>query len=137
MPRVIRIDHIAVLVEDLEAPLKFWQEALGLELTHIQDAPAEMAQIAFLPAGGSEIELVKPTTLDSGLGRFLEKRGPGMHHICLEVDDITGMLAQLKEKGVQLINEEPKLSADGRLYAFIHPKSANGVMVELYQVSPG
>ena len=134
MARVLRIDHIAVLVEDLEAPLKFWQEALGLELTHIQDMPAEMAQIAFLPTGGSEIELVRPTTLDSGLGRFLEKRGPGMHHICLEVDDILGMLAQLKEKGVQLINEEPKVSADGRKYAFIHPKSANGVMVELYEL---
>jgi len=134
MPKVIRIDHIAVLVEDLEAPLKFWQEALGLELTHIQDMPAEMAQIAFLPTGGSEIELVRPTNSDSGLGRFLEKRGPGMHHICLEVDDILGMLAQLKEKGVQLINEEPKVSADGRKYAFIHPKSANGVMVELYEL---
>ena len=134
MPKVIRIDHIAVLVEDLEAPLKFWQEALGLELTHIQDVPVEMAQVAFLPIGGSEIELVRPTTLDSGLGRFLEKRGPGMHHICLEVDDILGMLAQLREKGVQLINEEPKVSADGRKYAFIHPKSANGVMVELYEL---
>ncbi len=134
MARVLRIDHIAVLVNDLEAPLNFWQEALGLELTHIQDVPAELAQIAFLPTGGSEIELVRPTTLDSGLGRYLEKRGPGMHHICLEVDDIDGMLAQLKEKGVQLINEEPKVNADGRKYAFIHPKSANGVMVELYEL---
>jgi methylmalonyl-CoA/ethylmalonyl-CoA epimerase len=134
MARVLRVDHIAVLVNDLEAPLKFWQEALGLELTHIQDVPAELAQIAFLPTGGSEIELVRPTTPDSGLGRYLEKRGPGMHHICLEVDDIDGMLAQLKEKGVQLINEEPKVNADGRKYAFIHPKSANGVMVELYEL---
>jgi methylmalonyl-CoA/ethylmalonyl-CoA epimerase len=133
MARVLRIDHIAVLVEDLEAPLKFWQEALGLELTHIQDMSAEMAQIAFLPTGGSEIELVRPTTLDSGLGRFLEKRGPGMHHICLEVDDIQGMLAQLKAKGVLLINQEPKIGAGGRKYAFIHPKSAFGVMVELYE----
>ena len=134
MARVLRIDHIAVLVEDLKAPLKFWQEALGLELTHIQDVPAELAQIAFFPTGGSEIELVRPTTLDSGLGRYLEKRGPGMHHICLEVDDIDGMLAQLKEKGVQLINEEPKVNADGKKYAFIHPKAANGVMVELYEL---
>jgi methylmalonyl-CoA/ethylmalonyl-CoA epimerase len=134
MARVLRIDHIAVLVEDLESPLKFWQEALGLELTHIKDVPTELAQIAFLPTGGSEVELVRPTTLDSGLGRYLEKRGPGMHHICLEVDDIAGMLAQLKEKGVQLINEEPKVNSDGRKYAFIHPKSANGVMVELYEL---
>jgi methylmalonyl-CoA/ethylmalonyl-CoA epimerase len=134
MARVLRIDHIAVLVNDLESPLNFWQEALGLELTHIQDVPAELAQIAFLPTGGSEIELVRPTTQDSGLGRYLEKRGPGMHHICLEVDDIDGMLAQLQEKGVQLINQEPKVNADGRKYAFIHPKSANGVMVELYEL---
>jgi len=134
MARVIKIDHIAVLVEDLEAPLKFWHDALGLELTHTQDVPAEMAQIAFLPAGDSEIELVMPTTPESGLGRFLEKRGPGMHHICLQVDDIVGMLAQLKEKGVQLINEEPKLGVEDRKYAFIHPKSANGVMVELYEL---
>jgi methylmalonyl-CoA/ethylmalonyl-CoA epimerase len=134
MARVLRIDHIAVLVEDLEAPLNFWQEALGLELTHIQDVPAELAQIAFFPTGASEIELVRPTTLDSGLGRYLEKRGPGMHHICLEVDDIDGMLAQLKEKGVQLINEEPKVNAVGKRYAFIHPKAANGVMVELYEL---
>jgi methylmalonyl-CoA/ethylmalonyl-CoA epimerase len=134
MPHVKRIDHIAVLVDDLEATLQFWRDALGMELTHIQDIPAEMAQIAFLPTGGSEIELVKPTSSDSGLARYLEKRGPGMHHICLEVDDIAGMLAQLKEKGVQLINEEPKVGMSGRKYAFIHPKSANGVMVELYEL---
>ena len=134
MARVLRIHHIAILVEDLQSPLRFWQEALGLELAYTQEVPAEMAQIAFLPLADSEIELVMPTTPDSGLGRFLEKRGPGMHHICLQVDDIEEMLAQLKEKGVQLINEEPKVGADGRKYAFIHPKSANGVMVELYEL---
>ena len=88
MAKVIRIDHIAVLVENLEGPLSFWSDALGIELHHTKDVPAEMAQIAFLPVGGSEIELVRPTSSDSGLARFLEKRGPGMHHICLEVDDI-------------------------------------------------
>ncbi len=134
MAKVTKINHIAVVVDDMDATLKFWQ-ALGLELTHLQDVPAEMAQIAFLPAGESEIELVKPTGDDSGLKRYLEKRGPGMHHICLEVDDIVGMLAQLKAKGIQLINEQPKVSADGRKYAFVHPKSANGVMVELYELS--
>lgn len=134
MPIVKRIDHIAVLVEDLEATLSFWRDALGLELTGLQDAPAEQAQIAFLPVGGSEIELVKPTTGDSGLARYLEKRGPGMHHVCLEVDDIEGMLAQLKAKGVQLINEVPLEGHGGRKYAFIHPKAANGVMVELYEL---
>ncbi len=134
MPKVTRIDHIAIVVDDMEKTLEFWRDALGLELHGIQDIPAEMAQIAFLPTGGSEIELVKPITGDSGLAKYLEKRGPGMHHVCLEVDDIAGMLAQLKSKGIQLINEEPRLSGDGRQYAFIHPKSANGVLVELYQL---
>ncbi len=134
MAIVKRIDHVAILVDDLEASLSFWRDALGIELAHIEDVTAESAQVAFLPTGGSEIELVKPTTTDSGLARFLEKRGPGTHHICLEVDDITGMLAQLKEKGVSLINEEPRIGPGGRKYAFIHPKSANGVMVELYEL---
>jgi methylmalonyl-CoA/ethylmalonyl-CoA epimerase len=135
MPKVKRIDHIAVVVDDMQGTLEFWRDALGMQVTHIQDIPAEMAQIAFLPAGGSEIELVKPTTSDSGLAKYLEKRGPGMHHVCLEVDNIVGMLASLKEKGIQLINEEPRVSADGKQYAFIHPKSANGVLVELYQIA--
>lgn len=135
MAKVKRIDHIAVVVDDLQGTLEFWRDALGMDVTHIQDIPTEMAQIAFLPAGGSEIELVRPTTADSGLAKYLEKRGPGMHHVCLEVDDIAGMLAHLKEMGIQLINEEPRVSADGKKYAFIHPKSANGVLVELYQLA--
>ena len=134
MPTIKRINHIAILVDDLEATLSFWRDALGLKLDQVQDNPGEQAMIAFLPTGDSEIELVKPTADDSGLARYLEKRGPGMHHICLEVDDIRGMLARLKAKGVQLINEEPKTGSDGRQYAFIHPKSAHGVMVELYEL---
>lgn len=135
MPKVKRIDHIALVVNDMEQTLEFWRGALGMEVSHIQDVPAEEAQIAFLPTGGSEIELVMPTTGDSGLAKYLDKRGPGMHHVCLEVDDITGMLAQLKAQGVQLINEQPRTGADGKKYAFIHPKSTNGVLVELYELS--
>lgn len=134
MAKIKRIDHIAIVVDELDNSLAFWRDALGMELYGVRDVPAEMAQIAFLPAGESEIELVRPTTGDSGLAKYLEKRGPGMHHVCLEVDDIAGMLAQLKGKGIQLINEEPRLSADGKKYAFIHPKSANGVLVELYEI---
>ena len=134
MAKILRIDHIAVLVDNLESTLSFWRDALGMDLSHIQDVQAENAQIAFLPTGDSEIELVRPTTSDSGLARYLEKRGPGMHHICLEVDDIEGMLVQLKEKGIQLINESPRVGERGKKYAFIHPKSANGVMVELYEL---
>ena len=134
MAKVLRIDHIAVLVDDLEKTLSFWREALGMELSHVEDVPAEKSMVAFLPLGSSEIELVKPTTDDSGLRRYLEKRGPGMHHLCLEVDDLQGMLEQLKAAGVQLINETPMMGSGGKQYAFVHPKSANGVMVELYQL---
>jgi methylmalonyl-CoA/ethylmalonyl-CoA epimerase len=134
MAKVVRINHISLLVNDLEGPLSFWRDGLGLEVAHIHDLKDEQALVAFIPAGDSEIELVKPTTADSGLARFLEKRGPGMHHICLEVDDIQGMLAQLSQKGVEVINETPKIGNDGRKYAFIHPKSAHGVLVELYEM---
>ncbi len=134
MAKITRIDHVAVLVDDLEKTLAFWQDGLGMELSHVEDVPAEKSMVAFLPIGGSEVELVKPTTDDSGLARYLEKRGPGMHHICLEVDDIEGMLARLKEKGIQLINELPLNGLGGKRYAFVHPKSANGVMVELYEL---
>ena len=136
MPKIKRIDHIAIVVDDMEKTLEFWREALGMQVSHMQDVPAEEAQIAFLPTGGSEIELVMPTTGDSGLAKYLDKRGPGMHHVCLEVDDIAGMLARLETQGIQLINEEPRLGADGKKYAFIHPKSANGVLVELYEIPP-
>jgi methylmalonyl-CoA/ethylmalonyl-CoA epimerase len=134
MPRVKRIDHIAVVVSDVDAALSFWRDALGMELSHLEDVPAEKSQVAFLPVGESEIELVLPTDPDTGLARYLEKRGPGMHHICLEVDDIQTMLDRLKDKGVQLINDRPLTGSNGKKYAFIHPKSAFGVMVELYEL---
>jgi methylmalonyl-CoA/ethylmalonyl-CoA epimerase len=134
MSKVLRIDHVAMVVEDLEASLSFWRDGLGLELTQIEDVPAEKSRVAFLPVGSGEVELVNPTSDDSGLKRYLEKRGPGMHHLCLEVDDIEGMLKQLKDRGIQLINELPVNGLGGKRYAFIHPKSANGVLVELYEI---
>lgn len=134
MATVKRIDHVAVIVDDLQTALAFWRDALGMDVGRVEDVPAEASQVAFFPAGGSEIELVKPTTADSGLARYLEKRGPGMHHLCLEVDDLAGMLAQLKAKGIQLINETPLVGSGGKQYAFIHPKSAGGVLVELYEL---
>ena len=134
MAKVLRIDHIAVLVDDMEKTLSFWRDALGIQMSHVEDVPAEKSMVAFLPLGSSEVELVKPTSGDSGLARYLEKRGPGMHHICLEVDDIQGMLDRLKAAGIQLINETPLTGSGGKQYAFVHPKSANGVMVELYQL---
>jgi methylmalonyl-CoA/ethylmalonyl-CoA epimerase len=134
MPQVKQINHVAVVVDDMEKALAFWRDALGMELHELRDVPAEKSQVAFLPLSGLEVELVKPTTDDSGIARYLAKRGPGMHHICLEVDDIDGMMSDLKSKGIRLINEEPRLAADGKKYAFIHPESTAGVLVELYQL---
>ena len=134
MPKVKQINHVAVVVENMETALAFWRDALGMELHELRDVPAEKSQVAFLPLPGSEVELVMPTTADSGIAKYLAKRGPGMHHICLEVDDIDGMLAQLKAKNIRLINAEPRMAADGKKYAFIHPESASGVLVELYEI---
>ncbi len=134
MPHVKQINHVAVVVDDMDKALSFWRDALGMELHELRDVPAENSQVAFLPLQGSEVELVRPTSADSGIAKFLAKRGPGMHHICLEVDDIEGMMSQLKSKGVRLINDEPRTASDGKKYAFIHPESASGVLVELYQI---
>jgi methylmalonyl-CoA/ethylmalonyl-CoA epimerase len=134
MPKIKQINHVAIVVEDMQKSLTFWRDALGLELHGLRDVPAEMSQVAFLPLAGSEIELVQPTSVDSGIGKYLAKRGPGMHHVCLEVDDIDGMMAALKAKGVRLINAEPRTADDGKKYAFIHPESTGGVLVELYQI---
>jgi len=134
MTVVKAIHHVAVVVEDMEKSLAFWRDALGIELRELRDVPAEKSQVAFLPLAGAEVELVRPTTDDSGIAKYLAKRGPGMHHLCLEVDDIQGMLAQLKARNIRLINEEPRLAADGKKYAFIHPESTGGVLVELYQL---
>ena len=134
MPQIKAINHVAVVVEDMEKSLAFWRDALGIKLHELRDVPAEKSQVAFLPLAGAEVELVMPTTDDSGIAKYLAKRGQGMHHLCLEVDDIKGMMAQLKEKNIRLINEEPRTAADGKKYAFVHPESTGGVLVELYQL---
>ena len=134
MTNLKRLDHVAVLVPDLDEALSFWQEKLGFELDHVETISSMAVKIAFLPIGESEIELVQPTTEDSGLAKYLEKRGPGLHHICLEVEDISEKLLDLKDKGVRLIDEEPVTMDDGRKLAFLHPKSAGGVLVELYEL---
>ena len=134
MPTIQKISHVAVAVNDIEKALCFWRDALGMNLSELRDVPGEKSQVAFLPVGGSEIELVRPTADNSGLARFLAKRGPGMHHICLEVDDLDAMLVQLKEKGIRLINPSSLIAVDGKRYAFIHPESTGGVLVELYQI---
>jgi len=129
-----RLDHIAVLVPDLDEALSFWRDKLGLSLDHVETISSMAVKIAFLPIGESEIELVQPTTEDSGLAKFLDKRGPGLHHICIEVEDIAVKIADLRSRDVRLIDEEPVMMDDGRQLAFIHPKSAGGVLIELYEL---
>lgn len=135
MPKITAIHHVAVVVDNIDKSLAFWRDALGIELHELRDVPAEKSQVAFLPIAGAEVELVMPTTDDSGIAKYLAKRGPGMHHICLEVDDIDGMMSQMKTKNIRLINEEARTAEDGRKYAFIHPESTGGVLVELYQIA--
>ena len=130
-----KVNHIAIVVSDLDESLRFWVDALGLELAHTEHVASQAVDVAFVPVGDSKIELLKPTDNESGVARYLEKRGAGMHHLCFEVDDIVATLTQLKEVGVQLINEAPVVGSDGRKFAFINPKSANGVLVELYELT--
>ncbi|MDD5367735.1 MAG: methylmalonyl-CoA epimerase [Anaerolineaceae bacterium] len=134
MAKITKINHVAIAVPDIEAALSFWRDALGLELSHIEDVPSQKATVAFLPAGEGEVELVKPTSADTGVAKFLAEKGAGMHHLCLEVDHLEEMLAELKARGVRLINETPNV-LPGRKMAFIHPKASNGVLVELYEVT--
>ena len=131
----LRIDHIAIVVSNLEAGLQVYRDALGLPLERIEEVHAEQVKVAFLPLpeGDGEIELLEPTTADSGVARFLAKRGEGIHHICLVVDDIEAAMTDLAAKGLQILEDQPRLGSQGQKYVFIHPKSANGVLLELYE----
>jgi methylmalonyl-CoA/ethylmalonyl-CoA epimerase len=131
-----RIDHIAIVVADIDLALDFWRDTLGLDLAHVEAVAEQQSAVAFLPTGDSEVELVKPTTDTSGVARFLAKRGPGLHHICFEVDDIDATLAAMKARGARLIDEQPRIGTGGKKVAFVHPESTHGVLVELYELTP-
>jgi methylmalonyl-CoA/ethylmalonyl-CoA epimerase len=131
-----KISHIAIVVPELEGALDFWVEALGLPLAHMEHVADQGVDVAFLPAGESDVELLQPRDDQSGVARFLQKKGPGLHHICFEVEDIVATLARLKEAGVPLIDEEPTIGTGGKKIAFIHPKGTGGVLVELYELTP-
>jgi methylmalonyl-CoA/ethylmalonyl-CoA epimerase len=132
-----RIDHIAIAVQNIGDALKFFEDALGVQLDHTALEEGGRTRVAFMPVGQSEVELVEPQDSESGLAKFIAKRGEGIHHICFEVDDIQAALARLKDKGAQLIDETPRTNTKGMRYAFIHPKSAHGVLIELYQKPTG
>jgi methylmalonyl-CoA/ethylmalonyl-CoA epimerase len=128
----MRVDHIGIVVRDIEAALKVYQAALDLPLRGIQDLADQQVRVAFLPVGESSIELVQPTSDDSGVAKYLAKRGEGIHHICIHVEEIEAALARLEAHDVQLIDREPRQGAHGRI-AFVHPKGAHGVLIELIE----
>jgi methylmalonyl-CoA epimerase len=128
------LDHVGIAVQDLSAALAFYRDALGLEIEAPEDVASQHVRAHFVPAGEARLELLEATAPDSAIARFVEKRGPGLHHITLRVDDIHQVLARLKERGAKLIDEVPRPGAEHALVAFIHPSSAHGVLVELKQL---
>ena len=130
------LDHIGIAVARSAAALAFYRDALGLEVEASEDVASQRVRAHFVPVGESSLELLEATAPDSAIARYLEKRGPGLHHITLRVDDISAALTQLKARGVRLIDEQPRPGAEGALVAFIHPSSAHGVLVELEAVRP-
>jgi methylmalonyl-CoA epimerase len=127
-----KIDHIGIVVRDIGEAVPIYEAALGLHLQQVADVPDQGVKIAFLPVGESNIELVQPIADDTGIARFLEKKGEGIHHLCIRVEDIEATLARLKEHEVQLIDEVPRQGPHGRV-AFLHPKAMHGVLIELLE----
>ena len=127
------LDHIGIAVRDLDEALRFYRDALGLEIEAPEEVPSQRVRAHFIPLGESAVELLEATAPDSPIAKYLEKRGPGLHHITLRVEDIRAALAQLKARGARLIDETPRPGAHGSLVAFVHPSSAHGVLVELIQ----
>jgi methylmalonyl-CoA/ethylmalonyl-CoA epimerase len=130
----MKINHLGIATKDINEALKFWGDALGLQNVHTETVEDQKVRVAMLPLGESRIELLEPTSEDSPITKFLEKRGGGIHHIAVEVEDIEAALAKLKAQGMRLIDETPRVGAENCLVAFIHPSAANGVLLELVQV---
>lgn len=133
--KVLKIDHLGIAVPDMEQALSAWR-ALGFELADTHEVPTEKVRAAFLPVGESRLELLEPTEPDSVIARFLQKRA-GLHHLCVLVEDIEAALAELKAKGVELLDQAPRTGAGGSRVAFIHPRAAGGVLLELKQQAEG
>jgi methylmalonyl-CoA/ethylmalonyl-CoA epimerase len=129
----VKIDHIGIATSGIDEAAMFWRAALGLESPETEEVADQKVRVAMLPIGESRIELLEATSEDSPISKFLQKRGPGIHHIAIRIDDIRAALAQLKAKGARLIDEEPRVGAGGCLVAFVHPSSAGGVLLELVE----
>lgn len=129
----MKINHLGIATKGIDEALKFWENALGLENVHTETVEDQKVRVAMLPIGETRIELLEATAEDSPIAKFVEKRGGGIHHIAVEVEDIAAALAKLKAEGMRLIDETPRIGAENCLVAFVHPSSANGVLLELVQ----
>jgi methylmalonyl-CoA/ethylmalonyl-CoA epimerase len=129
----MKVDHIGIATRQIDEALELWRDALGLEIESTEEVTEQGVRVAMLPIGNTHIELLEPLIQNSPVGKFLAKRGPGIHHVAIRVTDIQAALARLKEKGTRLIDETPRVGAGGCLVAFVHPSSANGVLLELVQ----
>jgi methylmalonyl-CoA/ethylmalonyl-CoA epimerase len=132
----MKVEHIGIATERIEEALKFWRDALGLEVKHTEVVEEQGVRVAMLPVGEPRIELLEPTGADSPVAKFLAKRGPGIHHVAVRVPDIRAALSRLKSEGARLIDEEPRVGAGNCLVAFVHPAAAGGVLLELVEHMP-
>jgi methylmalonyl-CoA/ethylmalonyl-CoA epimerase len=129
----MKIDHIGIATNGIDDAAKWWREVLGLDCGETEEVAEQKVRVAMLTLGESSIELLEPTSPDSPISKFLDQRGPGIHHIAVRVDDIRDTLAKMKERGARLIDEQPRTGAGGCLVAFVHPSSTGGVLLELVQ----
>lgn len=128
-----RLDHVGVAVTSLEEALAPYQDGLGLTVSEIEEVPSQQVRIAFLPVGETRLELLEPTGEDSPIGRFLQRHGQGVHHLCFQVEDIEATLERFRAAGVELVDEIPRAGAGGSRVAFVHPRGMAGVLVELVE----
>jgi len=128
------LDHVGIAVRDIDEALRFYRDTLGLEVEAPEEVASQRVRAHFLPVGESALELLEATAPDSAIAKYVEKRGPGLHHVALRVDDIRAALADLKARGIRLIDEQPREGAHHSLVAFLHPASTHGVLVELKQI---
>jgi len=131
--KIIKIDHLGIAVKSIEAGKQFWTNVLGLQFEGVETVSEQKVTTAFFPVGESEVELLESTAADGPIANYIEKRGEGIQHIAFRVENIEAALDELKAKGVRLIDEKPRVGAGGAKIAFLHPKSTNGVLVELCQ----
>src|SRR6476620_6085066 len=129
----MKVDHIGIATPTIAEGLEIWRDALGFEPDSTEEVAEQGVRVCMLPVGDTHVELLEPLSAESAVGRFLSKRGPGIHHIAIEVRDIKASLAELKQKGARLIDETARVGARGCLVAFVHPSSTNGVLLELVQ----